>query len=219
VSFLRHGESIDPMLKSKAGSGICPPLPALIGVDEFQPVIPWRVDLHQSPPSLHRPGSECATVILPVEVFAANGEQSLNRLSQPRGQPHFDHHSLYKTAQYHSRFVKESVMKFTYQNQKHPGTFRLTILDDRPVTSDVALPDIARVCTKDCSDLTLRNGRYEGVKENVQSKGIDTTWDVLMFRPQMVVISRAGVEGKRKGIYTNGSLLFPSELLVQGRRG
>jgi hypothetical protein len=27
-------------------------------------------------------------VILPVETFAANGKQSLNRLSQPRGQPH-----------------------------------------------------------------------------------------------------------------------------------
>jgi hypothetical protein len=29
-------------------------------------------------------------VILPVETFAANGKQSLNRLSQPRGQPQDD---------------------------------------------------------------------------------------------------------------------------------
>ena len=64
------------------------PLPALIGVDEFQPAIPRRVDLHQSPPPLHRPASECDKVVLPVEKFTANGEQSLNRLSQPRGQPH-----------------------------------------------------------------------------------------------------------------------------------
>jgi hypothetical protein len=69
------------------GVGIAGPLPALIGVDEFQPAIPWRVALPQSPPPLHRPGSECDKVILPVEVFAANDEPSLNCLSQPRGQP------------------------------------------------------------------------------------------------------------------------------------
>jgi hypothetical protein len=50
--------------------------PALIGVDEFQPVIPWRVALQQRPPPLHRPRSECDKVILPVENFAANGELS-----------------------------------------------------------------------------------------------------------------------------------------------
>ena len=63
------------------------PLPALIGVDEFQPVIPRRVALPQSPPPLHRPASECDKVVLPVEKITANGEQSLNRLSQQRGQP------------------------------------------------------------------------------------------------------------------------------------
>jgi hypothetical protein len=31
------------------------PLLALIGIDEFQLAIPWRVGLHQSPPSLHQP--------------------------------------------------------------------------------------------------------------------------------------------------------------------
>jgi YhcG PDDEXK nuclease domain len=38
-------------------------------------------------------------VILPVETFAANGKQSLNRLSQPRGQP-----QMY--VNYFDRFVK-----------------------------------------------------------------------------------------------------------------
>ncbi len=32
--------------------------------------------------------TECGTVILPVEQFAANGNVGLNCLSQPRGQPH-----------------------------------------------------------------------------------------------------------------------------------
>jgi hypothetical protein len=58
-----------------------------IGVDEFQPVIPKRDALQQRPPPLHRPCSACDKVILPVEIFAANGETSLNCLSQPRGQP------------------------------------------------------------------------------------------------------------------------------------
>jgi hypothetical protein len=62
------------MLKSIAESGICPPLPALIGVDEFQPVIPRWDALQQRPPPLHRPRSECDKVVLPVEKFAANGE-------------------------------------------------------------------------------------------------------------------------------------------------
>jgi hypothetical protein len=62
------------MMKCKAGSGINPPLPALIGVDEFQPVIPWRVALPQSSLPLHRPRSECDKVVLPVENIAANGE-------------------------------------------------------------------------------------------------------------------------------------------------
>ena len=63
------------------------PLPALIGTDESQPVIPRQVALPQSPPPLHRMRLECSTVVLPVEHFAANGNVGLNYLSQPRGQP------------------------------------------------------------------------------------------------------------------------------------
>ena len=43
---------------SNHGRKVYPPLPALIGIDEFQPVIPWRVALPQSSPLLHRPSSE-----------------------------------------------------------------------------------------------------------------------------------------------------------------
>src|ERR1017187_7176511 len=55
----------------------------------LQPAIPWQVALPQSLPPLHRPGSECAKVVLPVENFAANGEHGLNCLCQPRGQPQY----------------------------------------------------------------------------------------------------------------------------------
>ncbi|MGP8269603.1 MAG: hypothetical protein ACLQLH_06010 [Terracidiphilus sp.] len=82
------GKSIDPMLNGKAGSGIRRTLPALIGSMSLQPAIPWQVALPQSLPPLHRPGSECAKVVLSVENFAANGEHGLNCLCQPRGQPH-----------------------------------------------------------------------------------------------------------------------------------
>src|SRR6516162_8846787 len=62
------------------------PAPALIGCDEFQLAIPRRVGLHQSPLLLHQLGPGCAIVVLPVELFPANGEQCLNCLSHPRGQ-------------------------------------------------------------------------------------------------------------------------------------
>jgi hypothetical protein len=43
-------------------------LPALIGIDEFQPVIPWQGGLHQSLPLLHRPASECDKLTLLVNL-------------------------------------------------------------------------------------------------------------------------------------------------------
>ena len=43
MSFLRHGKSIDPMWDEKHWEQeLCLP-PALIGIDEFQLAIPWRV--------------------------------------------------------------------------------------------------------------------------------------------------------------------------------
>src|SRR5271157_2523256 len=87
--FLRHGQSIHPMGSNsrKQASRL---LPALIGTDESQPVIPWWVALPQSPPPLHRMRLECRIVVLPVDLFAANGNVGLNCLSQPRGQPQRD---------------------------------------------------------------------------------------------------------------------------------
>src|ERR1035437_9205161 len=72
----------------------------------LQPAIPWQVALPQGLPPLHRPGSECAKVILPVENFAANGEHGLNCLCQPRGQPQY---YLYKdlTVSAHPDLVAE----------------------------------------------------------------------------------------------------------------
>jgi hypothetical protein len=72
MSFLRHGQSFDPMsdgaehdaalssirqrrTQPNAESRPADPLPALIGFDELQLVIPGRVGLHQSPPPLHQP--------------------------------------------------------------------------------------------------------------------------------------------------------------------
>jgi hypothetical protein len=88
MSFPRHEESINPMGNKKPGAASVP-TPGAHRLDEFQPVIPWRVALPQSPPPLHRPASECDKVVSPVENFAANGEHGLNCLSQPRGQPQY----------------------------------------------------------------------------------------------------------------------------------
>src|SRR5271168_4576511 len=87
MSFQGMGKSIHPMCaKSRERLGLPHSRRSSVRMS-LQPAIPWQVALPQSPPPLHRPGSDCATVVLPVENFAANGEQSLNRLSQPRGQP------------------------------------------------------------------------------------------------------------------------------------
>ena len=88
------GKSIDPMLKEKAGSGSRAHSRRSSASMSLQPAIPWQVALPQGLPPLHRPGSECAKVVLPVENFAANGEHRLNSLCQPRGQPQFPNYTL-----------------------------------------------------------------------------------------------------------------------------
>ena len=82
MSFPRHKE-IYPC----DGGTISATVPLLIAVDESPAGYSWRVVLQQSPLPLHQPRSECATVVLPVEKFAANGEQCLIQLSQPTGPP------------------------------------------------------------------------------------------------------------------------------------
>jgi len=91
MSFLRHGESIDPMMGLLGASGLCL-LPALIGFDEFQPAIPWQVALQQSPPPLHRPGTILEECNSPYNDFSANGDNPLNSVSQPKGALHITHH-------------------------------------------------------------------------------------------------------------------------------
>jgi hypothetical protein len=51
--FFKAWRSFRPMSVG-LGSGFERPLPVLIGSDKSQPVIPWRVGLHQSPSPLHR---------------------------------------------------------------------------------------------------------------------------------------------------------------------
>jgi len=55
MSFLRHEGIYRSDGFCAAGSEPLSPLPALIGLDEFQPAIPWQVALQQSQPPLHRP--------------------------------------------------------------------------------------------------------------------------------------------------------------------
>ena len=87
MSFQGMGDlSSDEVLFLRSGAKRCStPPPVSHRHDESQPPIPQRVGLHRSPLPLHRLRSECCTVVLPVEQFAANGQQCLIRLSQPRG--------------------------------------------------------------------------------------------------------------------------------------
>ena len=92
MSFLRHEESIDPMnvlfhWEQASGS-----LPVLIGLDEFQPAIPWQVALQQSLPPLRRPRPILQNPIPPYNNFPANGDNPLNSVSQPKGSLHKEPH-------------------------------------------------------------------------------------------------------------------------------
>src|ERR1700751_2036446 len=63
-------------------------LPVLIGVDEFQPAIPWQVALQQSLPPLRRPRAILQNQTSPYNNFSANGDNPLNSVSQPKGAVH-----------------------------------------------------------------------------------------------------------------------------------
>ena len=84
MSFLRHGESIDPMTYS-TGSKQFGSLPVLIGLDEFQPAIPSQVPLQQSLPPLRRPRTILQNKTSPYNDLSANGHNPLNSVSQPKG--------------------------------------------------------------------------------------------------------------------------------------
>src|SRR5215469_14259499 len=60
-------------------------LPVLIGLDEFQPAIPWQVAPQQSLPPLRRPRGILQNQTAPYNHFSANGDNPLNSVSHPKG--------------------------------------------------------------------------------------------------------------------------------------
>lgn len=88
MSFLRHGESIDPMNVLFHWEQASGPLPVLIGLDEFQPAIPWQVALQQSLPPLRRPRTILQNKTSPYNDLSANGNNPLNSVSQHKGALH-----------------------------------------------------------------------------------------------------------------------------------
>ncbi|MBZ5690138.1 MAG: hypothetical protein LAP86_34590, partial [Acidobacteriia bacterium] len=63
-------------------------LPVLIGLDEFQPAIPWQVALQQSLPPLRRPCTILQNKTSPYNDLSANGNNPLNSVSQHTGALH-----------------------------------------------------------------------------------------------------------------------------------
>ena len=88
MSFLRHGESIDPMNVLFHWEQAFGSLPVLIGLDEFQPAIPWQVALQQSLPPLRRPCTILQNKTSPYNDLSANGNNPLNSVSQHTGALH-----------------------------------------------------------------------------------------------------------------------------------
>src|SRR5215469_11507287 len=85
MSFLRHGGIYRSDDVCSTGSKRSGSLPVLIGLDEFQPAIPWQVALQQSLPPLRRPRAILQNKTSPYNDFAANGDNLLNSMSQPKG--------------------------------------------------------------------------------------------------------------------------------------
>ena len=87
MSFLRHGESIAPMVFIPLGASGVAHSQLLIGLDEFQPTIPWQVALQQSLPPLRRLRTILQNQTSPYNDVSANGNNPLNSVSQPKGAP------------------------------------------------------------------------------------------------------------------------------------
>ena len=77
MSFLRHGESFDPMNVLFHWEQAFGSLPVLFGLDEFQPAIPWQVALQQSLPPLRRPRTILQNKTSPYNDLSANGNTPL----------------------------------------------------------------------------------------------------------------------------------------------
>lgn len=95
MSFLRHGESFDPMNVLFHWEQALGSLPVLFGLDEFQPAIPWQVALQQSLPPLRRPRTILQNKTSPYNDLSANGNNPLNSVSQPKGALHGGSSSCY----------------------------------------------------------------------------------------------------------------------------
>jgi len=70
--------------RENAGDRECLP-PALIGFDEFQLAITWRVGLHQSLPPLHQPGPVCRTLDSPSSILQPTANYLLTVCLTPGG--------------------------------------------------------------------------------------------------------------------------------------
>ena len=88
MSFFRHEEIYRPMDSANCRGGLGTTAPGLIGTMSFQLAIPRQVALPQSPPPLHQPRRILQDSAQQYNRIAANGKQSLNCVSHPRGQPH-----------------------------------------------------------------------------------------------------------------------------------
>jgi hypothetical protein len=89
MSFLRHVGIYRSDDFYAAGSERLGSLPALIGLDELQPAIPWQIALQQSLPPLHRPPTILKQSTAPYNDFSANGYSPLNLLSHSKGAVQF----------------------------------------------------------------------------------------------------------------------------------
>ena len=92
MSFLRHGE-IYPCdgAGSCDGGAISRPRPRSSPWMSSPAGYSWQVALQQSPRPLHQPALYCQLSTAPDNASAANGELSLNGLSQSRGPVHTSH--------------------------------------------------------------------------------------------------------------------------------
>ena len=86
MSFLRHVGIYRSDGFYVAGSERFSSLPALIGIDEFQPAIPWQVALQQSLPPLYRPRTILNNPIRRTMIFQPTATTPLTPCLTPRVQ-------------------------------------------------------------------------------------------------------------------------------------
>jgi hypothetical protein len=88
MSFLRHGESIDPMRFVPLGASVLAHSQCS-SASMSSSRIPWQVALQQSLPPLRRPPAILQNQTSPYNDFSANGDNPLNSVSHSKGAPQF----------------------------------------------------------------------------------------------------------------------------------